>query len=441
MDNVSFFPWLKRGIGTFVQPPAAGARRAVVKVKLTLEAEPKPTPAPAPTETTVALELIGPGDIASLDTRVITRTWPKPDVTDVETAFFPLVEFGEADLPWRYTPDRATVPDPDGQGGDILEPWLVLVVLNDDEFQPVAPATAADRTALPAIRVTNVGALPPLSESWAWAHIQLAGNVSAAELPDILRGQPERAVSRIFCPRRLAPNKPYTAFLVPAFAAGVEAGLGQPVTAEALAPAWTSDPEVTLPVYHQWRFHTGEAGSFKDLAKRLSPRVLAEAAFRSMDVTSPGMGLADRPARAPVPVEGALRPLGANIPPWPDSERTEFSGQLSPKLNAPAEALDADKGRPVLAPPLYGQWHAARQRVGQTGSPVWFEDLNIAPQLRVVAAVGTEVVQKEQQALLASAWNQVDDLRQVNQQIKEAQLAREASSRLFTRNFKSIPRF
>jgi hypothetical protein len=24
MDNVSFFPWLKRGIGTFVQPPAAG---------------------------------------------------------------------------------------------------------------------------------------------------------------------------------------------------------------------------------------------------------------------------------------------------------------------------------------------------------------------------------------------------------------------------------
>ena len=256
---------------------------------------------------------------------------------------------------------------------------------------------------------------------------------------------PERAVSRIFCPRHLAANKPYTAFLVPAFKAGVLAGLGEPIpeTVEALTPAWVptnADDDVILPVYHQWRFHTGEAGSFEDLARRLVPRVLPGAAHREMDITAPDFGIPADPDRDPVPVEGALRPVGAQIPPWPDEERAAFSALISPELNAPAQALREEHGRPALAPPLYGQWHAAAGEVG-AGGPPWFDDLNIAPQLRVLAGLGTQVIQKEQAALLASAWNQVDGLRQANQELREAQLGRELSLRLFSRHVTPIPRF
>jgi hypothetical protein len=446
MANVSFFPWLRRGLGVFLEQPSEGTRRAVVNVRLTLDAIPKPASA-TPAEAAIAIDVVGPGDIAGLDTRVITRTWPRPDVTDAETAFFPLVEFSEPDLPWRYTPDRPTEPDGE-RGGDTLPPWLVLLTLGDDEWVPFRPADAAGEKALPAIQIVNAVALPPLEESFAWAHLQVSGD--ATDLSTILSQHPERAVSRIFCPRRLAANKPYTAFLVPAFKAGVLAGLGEPIpeTVDALAPAWVQPSadddadDVILPVYYQWRFHTGEAGSFEDLARRLVPRVLAGAAYRDMDVTAPGFGIVfdpKDPKPGPVPVEGALRPVGAQIPSWSDKDRAAFAALLIPKLNAPARALREARGRPALAPPLYGQWHAAAGEVGG-GGPPWFDELNLAPQLRVLAGLGTQVVQTEQAALLASAWNQVDGLRQANQELREAQLGRESALRLFSRHVKPIPR-
>ena len=48
---------------------------------------------------------------------------------------------------------------------------------------------------------------------------------------------------RSVCPRRLAPGRAYLACLVPAFASGRKAGLGETVTVEdesQLAPAWVS---------------------------------------------------------------------------------------------------------------------------------------------------------------------------------------------------------
>lgn len=448
MANLSFFPWLRRGLGAFIDWPRQGDDRAVIKVKLTLEEEPARTGVTPVANVTV--DVVGPRDIAALDPRVITRVWPKPDVAEVETAFFPLIEFSEPDLPWRYTPQP---PNLDSEYGvnDTLPPWLVLISLTDDEWQAATPQNASDANALPAIEILDDRALPVLLNSFAWAHLQVSGEVAdAAALKNVLSTERQRALSRIVCPRRLKPNQPHTAFLVPAYAAGVAAGLGK-LVGSAIGPhdpAWDlgSGPQVAgpiiLPVYHQWRFHTGDGGSFRQLATRLVPRVLSGAAHREMDITNPGFGLEEDSTRESVAVEGALRPVGAAIPPWDPADRAEFLEEIRDELNAPAAALEvASADPPALAPPLYGEWHAAIHKVDQAGAPPWFDDLNIAPYLRVVAAVGTQVVQREQQALMASAWNQVDGLRTANQHLREAQLGREGSQRLFDRHIKTIPRF
>jgi hypothetical protein len=442
--NLTFFPWLRRGLGIFVEEPETG-HRAVVPVELAIEEEPA-RPMVNPTAE-VEIDVIGPGDIAGFDTRVITRVWPKPDVSDVETHLFPLVEFSEPDLPWRYTPRPPDVEDDIEE--DVLPPWLVLIALTDDEWKAVKPATTAEATALPAIEILDPAAcLPSLENSFAWAHIQVSGNTTKDGLENVLKNERHRVLSRLLCPRRLKPNQPHTAFLVPAFASGVAAGLGKPLTGiHATDPAWYDNPyegeQLILPVYHQWRFHTGDRGSFRELAGRLVPRVLSAAAHRQMDITDPGFGIEPpNPGRASVPVPGALRPAGVELPDWPTADRDEFAAEIHPLLNAPATGLGATPTDPVvLAPPLYGEWHAGTHQVQTSGTPPWFHELNTAPHMRVVAAVGTQIVQKEQQALMASAWNQAEGLRNANQQLREAQLGREGSQRLYDRHIKTIPRF
>src|SRR5690348_5444496 len=53
---------------------------------------------------TLNLALFGPGEVRNLDARALIRTWPRAGVMDCEPNYFPLVEFDQADLPWRYTP-------------------------------------------------------------------------------------------------------------------------------------------------------------------------------------------------------------------------------------------------------------------------------------------------------------------------------------------------
>src|SRR5207249_2801481 len=152
------------------------------------------------------------------------------------------VEFDEPALPWLFTPAAAAA--------DRLAPWMVLVVvpaeaatLNLDPGRPLPVLT------LPADAGTQ---LPALGQSWAWAHAQLTGDGD----PPAQLGQPGQAaaaLARLVCPRRLAGDTRYPAAGDPAYLQGVQAGLGQPVDAGALQPAWTSGTVyLDLPVYHSW---------------------------------------------------------------------------------------------------------------------------------------------------------------------------------------------
>ena len=179
------------------------------------------------------------------------------------------------------------------------------------------------------------------------------------------------------CPRILAPGTDYIACVVPTFDVGRRAALGLPVAdadvvaANALAPAWSMTPapaEVQLPIYHRWEFRTGEGGDFRSLVEKLTARPAPDGfGQRPIDVSQPGFALPTGfPAGTTLGLEGALQALtaSATLPPWPHGTDTTFQPALAAIVNAPGKAQAIDPASdPLLAPPLYGQWYAARATV------------------------------------------------------------------------------
>ena len=97
--------------------------------------------------------------------------------------------------------------------------------------------------------------------------------------------------------------------------------------------------------------------------------------------------------------------------------RTPFQEALRRILNAPWEAMKEQGHEPLLAPPVYGCWQAAVHTVeitpqppvpgqpsGSAPAPQWLHELNLDPRHRSVSALGTQVVQTQQEQLMASAW-------------------------------------
>jgi hypothetical protein len=292
--------------------------------------------------------------------------------------------------------------------------------------------------------------LPDLSESWAWAHAQVTGsspdNVS---LKQALAGDPALTVSRLLCPRRLDPVTDYLACVVPAFKLGCKAGLGlpiEPADEQKLEPAWASGAQsptqVTLPVYFHWEFCTGTGGDFEALVRLLESRKLPEeVGKRRLDISQPGFKIT--PPLAPgttLELEGALRippPSVPNPPPveWPNGTQTPFQTALNPILNASWLAMTEGQ-EPLLAPPIYGGWQAARHTVNvPPAAQTWLDELNLDPRHRAVAALGTQVVQTQQEQLMASAWEQLGEIERINQIRRQAQLARAVNGVYHTRHF------
>ena len=119
---------------------------------------------------------------------------------------------------------------------------------------------------------------------------------------------------------------------------------------------------------------------------------------------------------------------------WDAGERQGWTAALAALLNLPDERLQTAGAPRTLTPPLYGRWYAAATRLDPSAPVTWFEDVNADPRTRVAAAAGWQVVQNEEQQLLAGAWAQVDAVRAANQQLRQAQLAREAALRLYARH-------
>ena len=421
LAQYTFLSWTRRGIGTALGASADDPARAGVTIGANFDSS---VPAVGIASPKVTLDFYGPQDVAGLDGRAVTRVWPVPGAINAEPNYFPLIEFNQPDLPWRYTPQP-------GQGNQ-LRPWLCLVVLKttDVNFSPPEAGRALGVLTAP------VALLPDLSQSFASAHTQYSGgeNVSGANLSGSLVSRPNQFLARILSPRQMEPNNTYTAFLVPSFKRGRLAGLGQTPVGGPLDPAWPDGgATINLPVYYQWSFHAGPAGDFEALALKIQPHPLPNTVgFRKIDVSKPGFGL--NAGASPIGVEGALQSPKMVAPAWPPADQNPFIAGLIKILNLPFQLLHAVTKTLAVAPPLYGRWPAAQEQITDA-SPPWFRQLNEDPRNRVAAGMGTAVVQKDQQNLLAGAWAQVGAVRAANHALLLWQWARTITSKLYQTTF------
>ena len=415
-----FLAWCRRGIGASIANPDAGVLPARASSTVQLALSVGQAGAPSPTQPApVAVELFGPGDVIGFEARHVIRTEPRDQAVSFEPNYLCGIEFDTPDLPWLCTPAAPV--------GDRLHPWLALVVLAAGEFD--VPAIAPHP--LPEVDVLTLAGLPDVADSWNWAHVQVSGDTPLA---GALESAPGSVISRLLCPRRLDPETSYSAFLVPAFEIGRQAGLGMDVSAIVTAePAWTRATAVPLrlPYYYRFDFHTSDAGDFESLVRRLTPRVLPGAVGqRAMDVSSATPQV--RSAGPPLGLPGALESLATRPTPWNDPDKSNFQADLEAFVDHPDASFDPAAPDPVVAPPIYGRWHAAVQAVDRTAAG-WVDDLNLDPRDRSAGGMGTQVVQAERTALLASAWQQVDGVRQANDVLRQAQLARAALQQIYRR--------
>jgi hypothetical protein len=444
-----FLPWVRQGAATAIpQPDTLGAGlpgRAPVPVKLRVNDA-------AADEVAVPLRLYGPGDVIGIDPREIVRVEPRPLTPDFPPHYFPFVEFDRPDFPWLFTPARATADT------DRLRPWIVLVVVHKQD----ARLSVDPRRPLPALECAR-SELPDLAESWAWAHAQYSGTLAAGQtIAGALADRPQQTVSRLLCPRRLRTRQGgtdagYLACLVPAFDVGVKAGLGVPVTADderELRPAWeaatatTAGQRVTLPVYYRWEFGTGDEGDdFEELVDRLTPlKTLPDVPPRVMDLSRPGGGLKDVPG-ASLGLASALRTGASTRPDWPPELPVtfdDFKRRLQAVLEASFQPVGAVTQGP--APPIYGHTYAGDAATGPRpgtaplaeAAPAWLRGINLDPGYRVAASLGAQVVQQQQESLVAAAWEQAGQLESVNRWLCQKQHAREVTLSVHERRLKPL---
>jgi hypothetical protein len=395
-----FLPWVRIGLASMAKT-APTQNFVSLQVGLTVNTKAAPS---------VAVRLFGPGQVTGIDPRAITRREPQPYSTSFEPNYFPAVEFATPDFPWMFSP---SVPS-----GGALRPWLCLIAVKVRPGVAMVPRS----NALPLLQfsapASPVDELPNLDEITTWAHAQIAGAAPAndAAVNAALADPNSGRVSRILCPRKLEPDTAYIACLVPTYNAGVEAGISPdlPGTDSDLAPAWTrtTTAPFSLPVYAYWSFSTGDAGDFASLASKLRPPLEPlDVGQMPMDESAPGFGMPAFPGLM-LSMEGALKAPQTASTQWPAGVQAQFQAALTPILTPPAGP------DPIVTPPMYGMWPAKGTQ------PVWLRELNFDPRMRAAAGIGVTVVRADQDDLIASAWDQFQQLRQANQLLRQFQLAR-----------------
>jgi hypothetical protein len=477
----SFLPWLRRGIASKITVSPGTAARAHVTVALTASGDPISGDQALALPVQRDVQLYGPGDIVGFDPRVVVRTDPRHWITNFEPNYLVTIEFYDEDFPWRYSPG---VPD---AGTQNLRPWIALVVLAESEFTDQGPLPGRP---LPIIEIDELATLPPEDEVSAWAHVHSNRNVTASDaesvstdmaavlprLAAVITENPDLACSRLVCPRRLAPNTAYHAFVVPAFETGRLAGIGaDPATApDGLHSSWKDYPgrpeSGSLPYYYRWEFRTSSVGDFEYLVRLLQPRsVDARVGRRDMDVRRPEAGL---PGIDDDPALGGVLRLGGALK-VPDTALTQeekdeqeayekwdhpdyphpFQEALAALINladdyasetaqtahaaltavsdtfADSGLVTADDPDPLVTPPLYGRWHALTSRLLATPGTAdgWVEKLNLSPLYRVPAGTGGRIIRGHDEEYMQAAWDQLGDVLEANRRIRAAQVARELS--------------
>ncbi|MBD2769868.1 hypothetical protein IC235_18415 [Hymenobacter sp. BT664] len=469
----SFLPHIRQGLAGEISIPddlygssPATRDRVTLPVNLTVQ-ETSVSGSAGNSVVTQQVSLKGPGDIIGINGSAIVKAYPKDWTTNFEPNYLPYIEFYDEDFPWRYTPAKAVL-DAGNENRFRLRPWISLIVLKETEFTDEAFNGILSSIA---VNVNGGGAFPSEKQTWAWAHVHVNDDLgtyatgtgstnidpnlvvssvtsSSASNPNSLinklKSNPDIAVSRILCPRRLEPNTSYHAFLIPTFEIGRKAGLGQTVnpTDDSLKPSWTGGAvQKSFPVYYRWFFKTGVSGDFESLVRLLKPKIVGnDVGKRAIDLQLPGNPLLETQAinndtPDTIGLQGVLKPPGQVPDPW--NEPNPFSAALKILLNNPAGAQSGSPD-PILGPPIYGQWHVQISTLTGNPSADWIHKVNLDPRYRVFAGIGAEVVRKNQDKYMDIAWAQIGEVLEANRKLRQMQLAMQASQLMHNRHVKSL---
>jgi hypothetical protein len=378
----------------------------------------------------VPMRMVGPDHADGIDHGIVLRTDPPRGAQFVDTTLFPQVEFDPPGLPWMLTP---LAPN-----NKQLRPWIALVVLPvAGEHEPL-DTRPEQLGRLPVLTVQALSDLPPIEETWAWAHAQyVTGTSSAAsatELTGLEDAHQAATLSRLLFPKRLEIGRHYVACVVPTFEAARCAGLKEAADATVDA-AW--GPNATfplrLPVYYHWEFFAGDAGNFEEAVRRLRRTDPPAEAGRLLDASKPGRTVVEDPAADQLPLAGALRPDVLKI--------TDYNGPAVAgyeQLARTGEVVSATGGQkyPVVNVPLYAGKHVGATNAAS--APDWVRTLNTDPRNRLAAGLGAAIVRKNQEDLMKSAWDQVGKVEEANRRLRRAKLGRQTTARIVDRHIKPL---
>lgn len=422
LGQYTFTSWARRGVANQIPATDNSKVRAQIDLSITLNNELLPSQ---------SAELLGPADVASIARNAIVRTAPHDRNFTFEWNLLPYIEFYDEDFLWRFTPEAEI-------NGN-LRPWLALVVAKENEFSNIPQPNGA----LAAVRLqTHI--LPSSAEGHLWAHMHTgkhagvensAANAAALvkQISDNYPKDPDGFTCRLLSPRRLEPLTRYFAFLIPSYETGRLAGLGEIFDQiGAKQAAWTDNNRpatLDFPVYHQWEFATSE-DSFEDLVSKLkTTSANPNVGIRDMNTANAGYMKAN--STAPVGkttpsvlgLEGALRtPATQSTAYVADGASDVFQKDVKDLLDlydrnsstqTPQYSDELKNGDPILTIPLYGHAYANPKLGAASPKPLtrdgknWYSAINYDPRNRVAAGLGTQVVQKEQEELMQSAWLQL----------------------------------
>jgi hypothetical protein len=444
-SQYSFLPWVRQGAIATLRTPDANSLPGYAKLPIALQLKTQAVGGAAVQDAVnVDLRLHGPADIIGIDPRQIIRTTPAPQTQNFLPNELVAIEFDRPDFPWLFTPAQATTDN--GR----LRPWLCLVVVRQQEGVTLG-ARAGSPLPVLAIQAPAIAQqeLPNLAESWAWAHSQvLQEGPGTPALENALNQQPNLTLSRLLCPRRLEANTRYYACVVPSFEVGRKVGLNLPLTdaeknidQQVLTPAWTNPTEIELPVYYHWELMTGEDGDFEELAKRLTPQTYTDIGSRKLYVGNAGVpGWSDLGS---VNLEGVFRPVGNDIPTPPSATEKAWIAKLQSALQASdgqgpvGDHRTTPTAAPVVGPPIYGHFQQGLPRLTPQ-SPPWLRAANLNVRHRAAAGLGGLLVQKLQEELMHSAWEQLQNVKQAKQIQCQQELGSEINQNWFMKHFNPL---
>jgi hypothetical protein len=103
-SKFTFLPDARSALVAAASDPAAGVTRRNASLSVAVTAN----GAVAGTPVALSAELLDAGDVIAVDPRMIARVDPRPAATAFEPNYMPLIEFVDADFPWRYSLDTGT---------------------------------------------------------------------------------------------------------------------------------------------------------------------------------------------------------------------------------------------------------------------------------------------------------------------------------------------